>query len=173
MADEEKKESQIPPDAAAPTAGAGGGMVGKLLGIVLPTVFAGAAAFAGAKFGGGHAAAPAHEEGAKKHDEKKTPGLTIELKAFVVNVQDEKTGDNKPLKMTVAVELEKLAKKEEFEPFIPRVRDTVLSYIRNLTYQQVMNPRTKDRITEDLLEQIHKLGAEQAQRVLVQEMVTQ
>jgi len=101
------------------------------------------------------------------------PGLTIDLKAFVVNVQDEKTGENKPCKMTVAIELEKLAKKEEFEPFIPRIRDQVLSYVRNLSYQQVTNPRTKERMTEDLLELIRKLGAEQAQRVLIQELVTQ
>jgi hypothetical protein len=37
----------------------------------------------------------------------------------------------------------------------------------------VTNPRTKERMTEDLLELIRKLGAEQAQRVLIQELVTQ
>lgn len=170
MADEDKKESQIPTEAAGLPA-PGGGIVGKVLNVVLPTVFAGVAAFVGAKFG--QPAAVNHEEHARKLDEKKQPGLTLELKAFVVNVQDEKTGENKPLKMTVAVELEKLAKKEEFEPFIPRIRDQILSYVRNLSYQQVTNPRTKERMTEDLLELIHKLGAEQAQRVLVQELVTQ
>jgi len=172
MADEDKKESQVPAAEGAPAPGGGGGLVGKLLGIVLPTVFAGAAAFAGAKFGGGHAA-PAHEETPKAHDEKKVPGLTIELKAFIINVTDEKTGENKPLKMSIAIELQKLAKKEEFEPFIPRIRDTVFSYVRQVSYQEVMKPRTKDRMTEDLLGLIHKLGAESATRVLVQEMVTQ
>jgi len=170
MADEDKKESQVPLEAAGVPA-SGGSVVGKILGIVLPTVFAGAAAFLGAKLG--QPAAGAHEDHARKIDDKKMPGLTIDLKAFVVNVQDEKTGENKPCKMTVAIELEKLAKKEEFEPFIPRIRDQVLTYVRNLSYQQVTNPRTKERMTEDLLELIRKLGAEQAQRVLIQELVTQ
>lgn len=167
MADEEKKESKVPPEPGAEPA-PGGSIVGKLLGIVLPAVFAGAAAFLGAKLG--QPAAGAHEEHAKKIE---LPGLTIDLKAFVVNVIDEKTGEGKPCKMTVAIELKKLAKKEEFEPFVPRIRDQVLSYVRSLSYQEVTNPRTKERMTEDLLSLIHKLGAEQAERVLIQELVTQ
>jgi flagellar basal body-associated protein FliL len=171
MADEEKKESQTPPEAAG-VPPQSSGLVGKVLGIVLPTVFSGIAAFGGAKVAISSLPS-AEEQHAKKVDEKKQPGLTIELKAFVVNVADEKTGENKPMKMSIAIELEKLAKKEEFEPFIPRIRDAILGYVRNLSYQQVTNPRTKERMTDDLLELVHKLGCEQAQRVLVQELVTQ
>ncbi len=172
MADDEKKESQTPPDGAAGVPAGGGG--GKLVGLVLPAVLAGLAAFGGAKLGGGGGGAAAgHGAEATGHDEKKMPGFTVELKAFVLMVTDEVTKENKPLKLSLAIELEKLAKKEEFEPFVPRVRDTVNEYIRSLSYQEIMNPRTKERMTEDLLERIHKLGGESAKRVLVQEMVTQ
>lgn len=171
MADDEKKESQTPPDGAAGVPAGGGG--GKLVGLVLPAVLAGLAAFGGAKLGGGGGAAAGHGAEATGHDEKKMPGFTVELKAFVLMVTDEVTKENKPLKLSLAIELEKLAKKEEFEPFVPRVRDTVNEYIRGLSYQEIMNPRTKERMTEDLLERIHKLGGESAKRVLVQEMVTQ
>ncbi|MBM4358927.1 MAG: flagellar basal body-associated FliL family protein [Deltaproteobacteria bacterium] len=171
MADEDKKESQTPP-AAAGVPAPSSGIVGKVLGVVLPTIFSGIAAFGGAKLAVS-SLPTAEDQHGKKVDEKKQPGLTIELKAFVVNVQDEKTGENKPMKMSVAIELEKLAKKEEFEPFIPRIRDAILGYVRNLSYQQVINPRTKERMTEDLLKIVHELGCEQAQRVLVQELVTQ
>lgn len=171
MADEEKKESQIPPEAAGVPA-QGSGLVGKILGIVLPTVFSGLAAFGGAKFGS-HGTA-SHDDGhAKKVDEKKQPGLTIDLKTFVVNVVDEKNNEQHPMKLSLSIELDKLAKKEEFEPFVPRIRDAILGYVRNLSYQQVINPRTKQRMTDDLLEIVHKLGCEQAQQVLIQELVTQ
>lgn len=169
MADEEKKESQIPPDAAGVPA-QGSGLVGKMLGIVLPTVFSGLAAFGGAKFGSHGSTDGGHAE---KVDKDKKPGLTIELKTFVVNVVDEKTNEQHPMKLSLSIELAHEAKKEDFEPFIPRIRDAILNYVRNMAYQQVINPRTKQRMTEDLLEIIHKLGCEQAHQVLIQELVTQ
>jgi flagellar basal body-associated protein FliL len=170
MADEEKPAEATAAAPAAAAEGGGSGIVGKILGIVLPTIFAGAAAFAGAHLGQPKPVAP---DDPHKLDPKKVPGFTYELKAFVLNVRDEKTGENRPLKLQIAVELKKEAKKEDFDPFVGRARDTILGYIRTLSYEDVVNPKTAERITEDLLARVHKVGASHVQSILIQEMVTQ
>lgn len=167
-----EEEAQAAPADAAPAAGGGGsGIVGKILGILLPTIFAGAAGFGGAFLGAPKHAAPADAHA--KPDEKKTPGVTIELKAFVLNVLDEKNAEPHHAKITLAVELAKEIPPEQFNTYIPRVRDATLTYLRNLSFQEVANPKVMERISSDVLDRVHKLGAEFAVKVLVQEIVLQ
>ena len=101
------------------------------------------------------------------------PGATVVLKAFVLNVMNNKTGKQHAVKITIAIELTKEETVEKFEIFVPRIRDSTLAYLRTLTYAEASDAKTKDRITEDLLDKIHKLGAITATRVLVQDFVMQ
>ncbi len=166
MADEEKPEEGTEEDSGSK---GGGGLGGKIATIALSAVFAGAAGFAGAYFGAPKAAG---NDGVKV-DKDKIPGPTVALKAFVWNVTNTKTGKQHAVKMSISIELTKKATPEQFETFQPRVRDAILAYLRTLTYAEARNPKTKDQITEDLLDKIHKLGATIAARVLVGDFVMQ
>ncbi len=164
-------EAQAASEDAAPAAGGGSGIGGKILGIVLPTIFAGAAGFGGAFLGAPKQVAPAEQHA--KPDEKKTPGATVELKAFVLNVLDEKNQEPHHAKITLSIELAKEVPIEQFNTYVPRIRDATLTYLRNLSFQEVANPKVMERISSDVLDRVHKLGAEFAVKVLVQEIVLQ
>jgi flagellar basal body-associated protein FliL len=166
MAEETKAENTAP---VAPEGGGGSGMGGKIIGIVLPAVFAGGAAFAGAFL-----AKPGHHPAAAPTvDASAMPGPNVPLKPFTLAIQDEKTGDNRPMKLVISIELAKESKKEELDPFVPAIRDTVIGYLRSQTFQDINNPKKKDKITEDLLDLIHKKGATIAKHVWIEDMVSQ
>ncbi|MSP25126.1 MAG: flagellar basal body-associated FliL family protein [Myxococcales bacterium] len=169
MADEQTQAASQAESAAA--AKGGSGLVGKLLGMLLPAVFAGAAGFGGAFLGAPKQVSP--EDAQHKLDATKLPGATVDLKPFVLNVIDEKSSDAHHAKVTIAIELAKNIPVEQFNNFVPRVRDACLTYFRNLSFQEIKNPRTATKISEDLLLRIHQLGAEFAVRVLVHEIVVQ
>jgi flagellar basal body-associated protein FliL len=149
----------------------GGGGAGKILGILLPAIIAGAASFGGAKFASGHQApaAPASE-----HAEAKAPGPTLPLEPFLLTVPD---GSKKAhaMKVTIAVEFDPAGAKGEegFKSLVPRIRDSALSYLRTLTYEEVLDPTAGDKMRSDLLERAQTSGAPGAQRVLITDFVVQ
>jgi flagellar basal body-associated protein FliL len=136
--------------------------------MILPAVLAGAAGFVGAYFGAPKA--PGHTGTV---EEEKIPGPTVDLEPFVLNVLDEKTGDQHAMKIRLQIELAKGAIAEQFTVFVPRTRDTFLAYLRGLSYSQAKDYHFKERISEDLLDRLHKLGAENAIRVLITDIVLQ
>ena len=138
-----------------------------ILTIVLTAAVSGGASFAGAYFGGGRGTA---EE--TTADEGMTPGATVEMKPFVLNVIDDKEASH-PMKISIAVELAKEAKAEEFEVFKPRIRDSVLSYLRIVSYEEANNPKRKERMQQDMLGCVHRAGATNAKSVLIQDIVIQ
>lgn len=140
-----------------------------IVGIVLPALLAGAGAFGGAFFGG--SPAPAAETPADVVNDK-LPGPTVPLMPFVLNVQDA-DGASHAAKVTFAIELKKDVDPKAFEVFSPRIRDTVLTYLRAMTFEEMSDGKSKVKMTEDLLAAIHKLGAEDASQVLVQDFVIQ
>ncbi len=140
-----------------------------VVGLVLPALLAGAGAFGGAFFGG--SPAPAAEQVVDAVDSK-VPGPTVPLNPFVLNVQD-KEGATHAAKLTFAVELKKAVDPKLFEVFVPRIRDTVLTYLRSMTFEEMSDSKGKVKMTGDLLAAINKLGAEDASQVLVQDFVIQ
>jgi flagellar basal body-associated protein FliL len=153
---------------AAPPSGGGG--AGKILGILLPAVIAGAASFGGAKFASGHQAPVAP---AASNVEAKPPGPTLPLEPFLLTVPD---GAKKAhaMKVTIAVEFDASAKGEEgFKTLVPRIRDSALSYLRTLTYEEVLDPAVSDKMRADILERAQSSGAPGAQRVLITDFVVQ
>lgn len=142
---------------------------GGIVGMILPAILAGAASFGGSFFGG---AQPAPAEASESVQDNKLPGPTYALNPFVLNVQD-KDGAAHPAKLTFAIELKHGVAPESFEVFVPRVRDTYLTYLRTMTFEEMRDGKSKVKLTEDLLAATHKLGAEDASQVLVQDFVIQ
>jgi flagellar basal body-associated protein FliL len=163
MADEKEK--------AAPVAkGRGGGVLGMLL----PAIVAGVAAFGGAKVAGAHHAAPAASEPQK--ETAKPPGPTLALDPFLLTVPDANKKAH-PMKVTLAVEFEGPAKegKEEegFKSLVPRIRDSTLGYLRTMSFEEVLDAEASDKVRNDVLERVRAAGVANAQRVLITDLVVQ
>lgn len=163
MADEEEEEGE---EEAAPAGSSGAGKT--ILSIVLTAVVSGGAAFGGAYFGGGGMGG----EDGPTAEEEVTPGATVEIKPFVLNVIDEQQAPH-AMKITIAIELDKEGNADAFQVFLPRIRDSVLSYLRTLTYEEAKNPKRKERMQQDMLERVHRAGASNAKSVLIQDIVMQ
>jgi len=139
-----------------------------IVGMVLPALLAGGAAYGAARAA---AKAPAHAE-APAHREVKPPGPTVALDPFLVSVQDASKKAH-PIKLTVAVEFEVTAKEDMLKPFMPRVRDAILSFVRTLSYEEMTDPAHSEQFRTELLERCHKIGATDATRILITDLVSQ
>ena len=138
--------------------------------MVLPALFAAGAAFGGAKFAGGHhEAAPA----ASEHVEPvKPPGPTLNLEPFLLSVAD---GNKKvhPMKVTIAIEFDAKEKEEGLKSLTPRIRDSVLGFLRTVSYEETIDPAGGDKIRGDMLERLRTSGATTAEHVLITDLVIQ
>ena len=163
MSDGEGTPQKSSAPVATPAAKGGGG---GLLGMLLPALLAAGAAFGGAKFGAGDAHGPVKAEAATSE-----PGPTVALDAFLVTLSDpQKTH---VLKLSLAIELKRGAKDEEFKIFIPRIRDATLTYLRGLTYEDASSSAHVEQMRKELVERYKTIGVESAERVLITDFVTQ
>jgi flagellar basal body-associated protein FliL len=159
-ADKKEPVPEAPPKKSGP----------GFLGMLLPALLAGGAAFGGTRLPAAHAsaAAPAaeHEKAAPP------PGPTVPFEPFLVVTAD---ANGKPhgMKVTIAVEFSELAKEETLKSFTPRIRDASLGYFRTMTYEDGLDSRKSDKIRTDLLERCRATGATQAERVLITDLVLQ
>lgn len=173
MSDAKEAEKKDATAAAAPAPAKKGGAIAMVLGIVLPALLSAGGAFGGVKAaghagGGGAAHAPEPE---KRHTPR-PPGPTIALEPFLVSIPDAAKKAH-PMKLTVAVEFEATAKEDEIKNYMPRIRDAILTYIRQLSYEQAIDQEHAHKFREELLERVHKSGAVAAERVLVTDLVSQ
>jgi flagellar basal body-associated protein FliL len=153
----------------------GSGALPRILGTVLPAVFAAAAAFGGAKVAGAHhGSAPMSAEPTAEATAK-PPGPTLALDPFLVTIPDTNK-KNHPMKVTIAIEFTegaKDAKEEMLKGLTPRIRDTSLGYFRTLAYEQVVDPTANDKMRTELLERLKTSGMASAERVLITDLVVQ
>ncbi|NUO53433.1 MAG: flagellar basal body-associated FliL family protein [Polyangiaceae bacterium] len=156
-------KAEVAPAAPKPSKS---GLIGALIGGVLSAGISGGAAYGGAR------AASSHEAPVIEVVAAKPPGATIALEPFVAHVADA-DGKQRALKLTLAVELRHEASEDEFKPFIPRVRDATLSYVRGLSYEQLQGDEGMETIRKDLLEKFQALGVHGAERILVTDFITQ
>jgi flagellar FliL protein len=156
---------------AAPAAGGGskGGVVPMVVGILATAALSGGAAFGGARLAASKAHAP---EAVTAKPQYAPPGITIQLDPFIAATTDG-TGKSRTVKLTVAIELEKEAKEEEFKVFVPRIRDTTLTFLRTLNFEQMTQPDGIEKLRKDLLERVMGVGATQARQVLVTDLISQ
>lgn len=172
MADE---KSKAPPAAAPPPAAKKGGVAGTAIGIVLTALLSAGGAFGGAKFGAASAAAkhPSPEgEHAPGIPTVRAPGLTMPLEPFLVTVNDA-SGKPRAVKVTLALELRPHELEEALKPFVPRLRDATLTYLRALTFEEAANNQHVEKMRGDLLERFTKLGAIAIEQILITDFVTQ
>jgi flagellar basal body-associated protein FliL len=148
----------------APKKGAG------IIGILLPAVLAAAASFGGAKLSAAKGAA--HAEPAPVHKVVKLPGSTVALEPFLMGKYDSQN-KFRAMKLSIAVEFAPETKEESIKPLTPRIRDAVLGHLRQLAFDEVSDPAKSGKLREELLERIHKAGAESAEKVLVTDLVVQ
>jgi len=162
----ESDEKKAPPAVEAPKKSTPG-----LVAILVPGLIAGAAAFGGAKFSSAHAA-PAAQPAERLVVVAPPPGPTVPLEPFLLLTPDA-TRKMHPMKVSLAVEFEATAKEESLKSFIPRIRDATLSYLRLLSYEDVLDSSKSEKVRADLLERYKNAGAIGASRVLITDLVVQ
>lgn len=154
----------------APAAKKGGGGIGMILGLVLPAMLAGGASYGATKAAGGGKGG--HGQEAPAHVEAKPPGPTVTLEPFLVVVVDGSRRGH-PMKLSVAIEFGSLDKEDAVKPFVPRIRDAILAYVRTLSYEEAVDSQHSEKLRAELLERCHKAGAATAERVLITDLVSQ
>lgn len=162
----EKNDKKDTPAAAAPPKASKGLGV---LGIILPALFAGGAAFGGARAAGGHTTKTVIVETPAA---PKPPGPTLPLEPFLVTLA-EANGKAHAMKVVLAIEFSSLTKEEVIKPLTPRVRDGALTYLRTLSWDTASDRSKIDTIRNELLEAVKKSGASTAERVLITDLVIQ
>lgn len=179
MSEEKKSDSTKPAEEATPAPPPKKpSAIGGLLKILIPAVLAAGASYAGTRYAKAQNAIVVikEKEEAEGHGKKEAhqpPGPTISLEPFLLSVFDVQKKPH-PMKMTVAVEFDaKAAAHEDPKAFMPRIRDTVLTHLRKMTYEDVSDPAHYDKLRKELLEQCHEVGAESAKKVLITDFVIQ
>ena len=162
MSDTEEKKVPEKPAKKSPPA---------FLGLLLPALIAGGAAFGGAKLSAAKTAGPPTVEHIAVLAPP-PPGPTISLEPFVLLTPD---GAKKmhAMKVSLAVEFEEKVKEETLKGFTPRVRDAALAYLRSLTYEDAVDGARSDKVRSDLLDRFRSVGAVAATRVLITDLVIQ
>jgi len=174
--EEESQQSEGDDEAAGvpKKSGKGGGKLFLILGAVIAT---GGSAAAGAVLGPslaakGHAPAGAASAASAEHAADEG-GTVAALDPIIVDIR-EANGDMHHLKVGLAVELAKGVTDEEFKRQTPRIRDTAISYLRSLKFDEISSPTKFDPIRSELGERIaHASGKAKVQRVLFTDFVAQ
>lgn len=149
----------------------GGGAAALIAGVILPALFAGGAAFGGAKIAVARMAhAAGHEHAEPAHVEP--PGPTLTLEPFIL-VKTDGQQHNHPMRVAIAVEFNAATPQESLASFVPRIRDAALGYLREMTLEDATNGDHVEQLRTELLAKFREAGAGTAQRVLVTDMVVQ
>ena len=156
MSDEKKPEEKAP---AAKKS--------SPIGMILPAILAGAAAFGGAKFAPVRAA-----QAEPAHAEEKPPGPTMQLEPFLVSIFDAEKRQH-AMKMTIAVELDHNTKEEALRTYVPRARDACLSYLRSESFEQVTETEHAEKVRKELVSKLKEAGVAGVERILITDFVVQ
>jgi flagellar FliL protein len=172
----QQSEGEEEADGVPKKSGKSGGKLFLIIGAVIAT---GGSAAAGAVLGPslakGHAqAAAAASASAAAGDHGAEEGGSVQaLDPIIVDIR-EANGDMHHLKVGLAVELAKGVTDEEFKRQTPRIRDSAISYLRSLKFDEISSPSKFDPIRSELGERIaHASGRAKVQRVLFTDFVAQ
>ena len=146
--------------------------IGGLLRILVPALLAAGAAYGGTRAAAARTNAAAAPRASAEHAAaSRPPGPTLPLDPFLVTLVDAGKKTH-PMKMSIAIEFA-AGTVDDLRPFIPRIRDAVLAYLRTLLYEQVTDPAHVEKVRAELLERGRSVGATTAERVLVTDFVVQ
>jgi flagellar basal body-associated protein FliL len=149
-----------------------GGGAGPVLGIVLPALVAGLAAFGGAKVAGTHQASSSSAPSSEASEAEKPPGPTLALDPFLLAIPDANKKTH-AMKVTLAIEFAANAKEESLKTMVPRIRDSTLGYLRTLAYDDAFDASASEKMRTQILERVRASGASDAQHVLITDLVVQ
>ena len=100
------------------------------------------------------------------------PGESIPLDPFVLTLNTI-DGEVRAAKVQLTIELDKETAAEAFQVFIPRVRDTLLNYLRSQTYETIADNKHKQAMAQEMLDAVHKVGGDAVTAVLIQDLIVQ
>jgi flagellar basal body-associated protein FliL len=148
-----------------------------MLKVLIPALLAAGASYGGTRYAKAQNAIVVVKEKeeaeghGKKHEE--APGPTLTLDPFLLSVFDANKKAH-PMKLSVAVEFSaKAGGHDDPKVFQPRIRDSVLTHLRKMTYEEISDPTHFAGIRKELLEECKEVGAEHAEKVLVTDFVIQ
>ena len=162
---EEEEETEKP-------AKKGGGAITMVLGIVLPALVAAGAAFGGVKLGMKGMKHAQEEQTEQEHPHMRPPGPTSPLDPFLIALADANQKSH-PMKLTLQIELFPETKPDDLKPFMPRTRDALNSMLRAHKYEQLSSREGVDKLRQELIEELRKLGVTAAEKVLITDLVLQ
>jgi flagellar basal body-associated protein FliL len=143
-----------------------------MLGILMPALVAGAAAFGGVRIAGANHAPAAIASEHVAPPPTKPPGPTLSLDPFLLAVPDVNKKTH-PMKVTLAIEFDSAEKDEGLKSLVPRVRDSTLGYLRSISYEDALDASASDKIRNEVLERVRGCGASKAEHVLITDLVVQ
>ncbi|MBN9165329.1 MAG: hypothetical protein BGO98_26305 [Myxococcales bacterium 68-20] len=167
----ENKTNAPAPDAPSPTPPKPS-PIGGLFRVVVPALLAAGAAYGGTRAAAARTSAAGGPQASAEHATvSRPPGPTLPLDPFLATLVDTNKKTH-PMKMSIAIEFG-VGTVDDLKPFVPRIRDAVLAYLRTVTHEQVTDPAQLEKIRADLLERCRSVGALTAERVLVTDFVVQ
>jgi len=86
---------------------------------------------------------------------KEVPGPIYPLETFIVNLADR--GKERYLRVTIQLQLEKLALKEEMDQRLPQIRDRILTIVPTKSYETVTALEGKAALRDELLRNLNEV----------------
>ncbi|MCA9633054.1 MAG: flagellar basal body-associated FliL family protein [Myxococcales bacterium] len=178
MADEKAEAKAQDGEEAEPKKGGKGKIVLGLLAVILVSAAGAGGAIAGTRMMGPPQAAPAPPPEPKEEEEDQggysgKVNLVSNFNPIVIDFHDP-SGDVHHLKIAVSAELPAEMQEKEFELYSPRGREAAIIYLRQLKWENAIDPKKFDEIRKGLSEvMIKALGKKRVERIVITDYVAQ
>lgn len=141
----------------------------NMVSVMLSTVIAAGAAVGGTYYGTRHGSA--HAE-APPPPPPQLPGYTLALAPFMVITRDAERR-NHPMRVVLNIEFTEATTEASVTPLLLRIRDTVLTQLREVSYEDAANPAHMAALRTSLATHVTEAGVRGVARVLVTDFVVQ
>ncbi|MCB9587303.1 MAG: flagellar basal body-associated FliL family protein [Polyangiaceae bacterium] len=179
MADEKAEAKAQDGEALEPKKGGKGKIILGILGVLLVTAGGAGGAIAGTRLMGPPPAAappPAPPKEEEEDDSNPYSGKVAVISNFnpiVIDFHDP-SGDVHHLKLAVTAELPAEMQEKEFELYSPRGREAAIVYLRQLKWEDAINPKKFEEIRKGLSEvMIKALGKKRVEKIVITDYVAQ
>jgi flagellar basal body-associated protein FliL len=122
-------------------------------------------------------AEPAAEEEEPEEEEKKPKSSEVHeiqnLESIVVDTRSS-DGSLRHIKVGLSIELAETTKEADFKSYVPRARESAISYFRTRDFEQLSDPKNFAQVVKDLNKEILlAVGKKRAKRVVITDFVAQ
>lgn len=177
MADEKAEAKAQDGEAAEPKKGGKGKIVLGLLAVILVSAAGAGGAIAGTRLVGPPQVAAAPPPAPKEEEESDENATKVNVVSnfnpIVIDFHDP-SGDVHHLKIAVTAELPAEMQEKEFELYSPRGREAAIIYLRQLKWEDAIDPKKFEEIRKGLSEvMIKALGKKRVDRIVITDFVAQ